>query len=232
MMMSGLIQGGNMTSVETGRERLVALKELVQPRLYAAHQQLGAALATGEVDIALNYKARGLQWIGEGSPLATQYPKEGAIAITFGAGMPKRAPNLDGAYVYLNAMLDRKAMAELAAASFYAPANGAAELSPELRARIDFSPRSASTSTSRIMPTSRRTPPSGSSGGTKRWRADPMATLARSEVLAPDRAARARPRIPPGVGGVLPGTRWSSWRFSGRSPSCSATASTGSYPVS
>lgn len=140
MMMSGLIQGGNMTSVETGRERLVALKELVQPRLYAAHQQLGAALATGEVDIALNYKARGLQWINEGSPLAIQYPKEGAIAITFGAGMPKRAPNPDGAYVYLNAMLDRKAMAELAAASFYAPANGAAELSPELRARIDFSP--------------------------------------------------------------------------------------------
>lgn len=33
-----------------------------------------------------------------------------------------------------------------------------------------------------------------------------MATLARSEVLALDRAARARPRIPSGVGGVLPGT--------------------------
>ena len=30
-------------------------------------------------------------------------------------------------------------MAELAAASFYAPANGSAELSPDLRARIDFS---------------------------------------------------------------------------------------------
>ena len=72
--------------------------------------------------------------------LVPELPKEGAIAITFGAGMPKRAPNPDGAYVYLNAMLDRKAMAELAAASFYAPANGAAELSPELRARIDFSP--------------------------------------------------------------------------------------------
>ncbi|MBP33482.1 ABC transporter permease [Methylobacterium sp.] len=33
-----------------------------------------------------------------------------------------------------------------------------------------------------------------------------MATLARSEVLTSDRAPRARPRIPPGVGGVLPGT--------------------------
>ena len=54
--------------------------------------------------------------------------------------MPRRAPNSEGAYVYLNAMLDRKAMAELAAASFYAPANGSAELSPDLRTRIDFSP--------------------------------------------------------------------------------------------
>lgn len=33
-----------------------------------------------------------------------------------------------------------------------------------------------------------------------------MATVARSEVLAPDLAPRARPRIPPGVGNVLPGT--------------------------
>ena len=145
MMMSGLIRGGNMTSVETGRERLAELKEMVQPRLYAAHQQLGAALATGEVDIALNYKARGLQWIGEGSPLAVQFPKEGAIAITFGACLPKRAPNPDAAYVYLNALLDRKAMADLAAASFYAPANGTAELSPDLRARIDFTPQERET---------------------------------------------------------------------------------------
>ncbi|KAB1073499.1 ABC transporter substrate-binding protein [Methylobacterium planeticum] len=140
MMMSGLIRGGGMTNVEAGRERLVALKALIQPRLYAAHQQLAAGLATGEVDIALNYKARGLQWMNDGTPLAIQYPQEGAIAVTFGAGSPKRAPNPEAAYVYLNAMLDRKAMAELAAASFYAPANGAAALSPELRETIDFSP--------------------------------------------------------------------------------------------
>ena len=139
MMMSGLIRGGGMRNVEPGRERLIALKEMIQPRLYAAHQQLAAGLATGEVGIALNYKARGLQWMSDGTPLAIQYPQEGAIAITFGAGSPKRAPNPEAAYVYLNAMLDRKAMAELAAASFYAPANGSAELSPDLRARIDFS---------------------------------------------------------------------------------------------
>lgn len=139
MMIGSLISSGNLTSVETGRERLAELRQKSQPRIYATHQQMAAGLASGEVDVALNYKARGLQWINDGLPLAVAYPEEGAVSITFGATLANKAPNRDAAYVYLNAMLDRKAMAGLAAASFYAPANGAAELAPELRQRIDFS---------------------------------------------------------------------------------------------
>jgi putative spermidine/putrescine transport system substrate-binding protein len=138
IQMAAVTRGGKVTDGELGKERLLKLKELVRPRIYAAHQQLGAGLATGEVEIAVNYKGRGLQWANDGTPLAVQYPGEGAITSIFGACIPKRAPNPDAANVYLNAMLDRKAMADLAAASFYAPANSAAELSPELRAKIDF----------------------------------------------------------------------------------------------
>ncbi|QTL04163.1 extracellular solute-binding protein [Aquabacter sp. L1I39] len=143
VMMAALIKGGSVTNTEEGKKRLVELKELTQPRIYAAHQQLAAGLANGEVDIAVNYKARGLQWANEGTPLAIQYPSEGAIAVMFGAGMPKRAPTPDLAYDYFNAMLDAKAMAQLAAASFYAPANGKADLTPELKAKIDFTPEQA-----------------------------------------------------------------------------------------
>jgi putative spermidine/putrescine transport system substrate-binding protein len=139
MMIGSLLTSGNLTSVETGRERLGELRQKSQPRIYATHQQMAAGLAAGEVDVALNYKARGLQWVNDGLPLAVAYPDEGAIAITFGATLASKAPNKDAAHLYLNAMLDRKAMAGLAAASFYAPANGAAELSPELRQRVDFS---------------------------------------------------------------------------------------------
>lgn len=138
IMMAGLIKGGNVTNTEQGKERLIQLKELTQPRIYAAHQQLGAGLVNGEVDIAVNYKARGLQWANDGAPLAIQYPSEGAIAVMFGAALPKRAPSPDLAYIYFNAMLDRKAMAGLAGASFYAPANAKAELTDELRAKVDF----------------------------------------------------------------------------------------------
>jgi putative spermidine/putrescine transport system substrate-binding protein len=139
MMMASLLTSGNLTSVETGRDRLAELREKSNPRIYATHQQMQAGLAAGEVDIVANYKARGLQWAKDGLPIATAYPSEGAVAITFGACLPKKAPNKDAAYFYMNAMIDRKAMADLSAASFYAPSNGVAELPPDLRTMIDFS---------------------------------------------------------------------------------------------
>lgn len=139
MMMAGLIKTGKMTEVAAGQDSLVAFAEKIQPKIYAAHQQMAAGLANGEVDIAINYKARGLQWQKDGLPLEIQYPEEGAIAVTFGACLPENAPNVEGAYAYFDAMLDPAAMAGLAEASFYAPANTRASLSDEMRQKIDFS---------------------------------------------------------------------------------------------
>ncbi len=70
--------------------------------------------------------------------LAIQYPAEGAIAVMFGAALPKRAPSPELAYVYFNAMLDPKAMAGLAGASFLR--SGQRQGSPFARAEseIDF----------------------------------------------------------------------------------------------
>lgn len=145
MMMGGLIKGGNITNVDEGKQQLLELKEKVAPKIYATHQHLQAALLAGEIDIAVNYKARGLQWEHDGAPLAIQYPREGAIAVMFGTCLPKRAPNPDQAYEYFNAMLDPKAMAQLAEASFYAPANSASDLPDNLRQKIDFSADQQST---------------------------------------------------------------------------------------
>ena len=138
--MAGLINGGTMTNAEAGKQRLMELKALTQPKIYATHQMLQAGMANGEVDVAVQYKARGLQWAKDGLPLAIQFPGEGAIAITFGASLPKTAPHPQGAYFYLNAMLDPQAMSQLAQASFYAPANAKSAMPADLRAIIDFSP--------------------------------------------------------------------------------------------
>lgn len=145
MMMAGLVANGDMTSAEEGKPLLEKMVAESKPRLYAAHQQLQAGLANGEVDIAVNYKARGLQWAADGQPLAIQYPDEGAIAVTFGACLTEFGPNRDAGYAYLDAMLDPTAMAGLAEASLYAPANPKAELSDELRALVDFSPEERAT---------------------------------------------------------------------------------------
>lgn len=140
MLMAGLVAKGDMTSVEDGKPLLEKLVAESKPKLYAAHQQLQAGLANGEVDIAVNYKARGLQWIKDGLPLAVQYPEEGAIAVTFGACLTEFGPDREAGYAYLNAMLDPTAMAGLAEASLYAPSNTKAQLPEELRAMVDFTP--------------------------------------------------------------------------------------------
>lgn len=139
MMMAGLVENGDMTSVEDGKTRLERLVADSKPRLYATHQQLQAGLANGEVDIAVNYKARGLQWANDGLPLAIQFPAEGAIAVTFGACLTQFGTNPDAGYAYLDAMLDPQAMAGLSQASFYAPANTKAALPEDIRALVDFS---------------------------------------------------------------------------------------------
>ncbi len=138
VMMAGLVEDGSMTSPKA-KERLAALKALTDPRIYTTHQTLQAGLANGEVDLTVEYKARAAQWAHDGMPLAVTVPREGAIAITFGAALPKLAPDPAGAYLYLNALLDPAAMGQLSAASYYAPANTKAVLSPDLRAAVDFS---------------------------------------------------------------------------------------------
>ena len=138
MLMAGVVAKGGMTDADDGKPLLERLAAESRPRLYAAHQQLQAGLANGEVDIAVNYKARGLQWAHDGQSLGMQFPEEGAIAVTFGACLTTYGQNKDAGYDYLDAMLDPTAMAGLAEASFYAPANTKATLTDELRGLIDF----------------------------------------------------------------------------------------------
>ena len=53
MLMAGLIKGGSMTDATKAKANLAELKSLVQPRIYATHQMLRAALANGEVDLTV-----------------------------------------------------------------------------------------------------------------------------------------------------------------------------------
>lgn len=139
MMMAGLVETGNVNNAEGGFEKLLGLKNVVAPKIYATHQHLQAALATGEIDVAVNYKGRGLQWKNDGLSLGIVTPSEGAIASVFGVSIPVRAPNPDAAYDYLRSCLDPVNAGNFARASFYAPGTDAAVIDAEVRIELDFS---------------------------------------------------------------------------------------------
>ena len=143
--MAALVGGGKMDNVEPGFAKLLEMKKTMQPRIYPTHQQLAAGFANEEIWISANYSARIAQWAKDGVSVKSAYPKEGAVTIIFGAAMPKKVRNRDAAYFYLNALLDPKGLGAYATASMYAPATTNADLSPEVRAAIDFTPEQTKT---------------------------------------------------------------------------------------
>lgn len=133
-----LVGGGTMKDISKAFPLLLELKNKVQPRIYPSHQQLAAAMQAEEVWISANYKARAAQWEADGLPIRGAYPKEGGIAIQFGVVIPKRAPNKELAYRYINEMLAPSACQKLAELTYYAPATKNAGLNDKLRSQVEF----------------------------------------------------------------------------------------------
>lgn len=135
---AALVAGGDLSNVEPAFDKLMEMKRTVQPRLYPSHDALAAAFENGEIDISANYSARAQLWNANGLPINMAYPDEGAIAIAFGVGVPRKAANRDAAYAYLDAMLAPEGMANIARKTYYSVATTDAALTDEERARLEF----------------------------------------------------------------------------------------------
>ncbi len=135
---ASLVAGGTLGNVEPAFDKLMEMKEAIQPRLYPSHDALAAGFENDEIDISANYSARALLWKNNGLPIEMAYPKEGAVAISFGVGMSKKAKNKDAAYDYLNAMLAPQSMASIARKTYYSVATSNADLSAEEKASLEF----------------------------------------------------------------------------------------------
>lgn len=140
IQMASLLATGKLHDFEAAKKKLLEMKQVTKPKVYESHQQIAPAFKSGEVWIACNYRARGLQFQADGVPVAVSFPKEGAALQTFGAVVPKRASNKDGAYEYLNALLDPKGLAELCQVNFYAPASNKVKLPGAIGAKIAYTP--------------------------------------------------------------------------------------------
>lgn len=133
---AALLNGGSMSNYAPAEEKLRELKSTVEPRVYPTHEHLAAAFANEEVWIMPQYTARILQLKRTGAPIEFVFPTEGSVALSFGAGIPKRAASKDAAYDYLNSLMDPAVAGALASDSLYPAAITNPEMSDEDRALV------------------------------------------------------------------------------------------------
>jgi putative spermidine/putrescine transport system substrate-binding protein len=137
-MAATLAAGGTLSDFEPGKKKLLELKKL-GVRVLPTNEAMAQALQSGEVWITPMWRARAIQWQNAGIPVTNIAPAEGAIPIVFDFGVPKNAPNKDGAYAWLNASLEPQAQVAFAQKMGYAPTVSNAQLPPELAQKLTFS---------------------------------------------------------------------------------------------
>jgi putative spermidine/putrescine transport system substrate-binding protein len=138
MLAAALAAAGSMAELEKGKELLLAAKK-GGARLYPTNEAFAQALKSEEVAIGLMWKARCVQWQNAGISVDSIAPSEGIMAYVSGFAIPKNSPNKDGAYAYMNAMLEKSAQENFAIDMAYNPTVNTATVADDLKKRIGFS---------------------------------------------------------------------------------------------
>ncbi|HYZ64119.1 MAG TPA: extracellular solute-binding protein [Acetobacteraceae bacterium] len=90
-------------------------------RLYPTTDSIGAGVKSGEIEVGLMWLARVNMWQNAGIPVKASFQKEGCVLYVSGMVVPKNAGNKEGAYKYLNAMLQPQAQEAFAEKMGYLP---------------------------------------------------------------------------------------------------------------
>ena len=135
---AALINGGNMTNYEPGKEKLLELKKM-GVKLYPTNEAMAQALKTEECGMCIMWRARGVMWQNAGIPIEMVNPKEGVVLFVTDAVVPKNARNKEQAYAWLNALLDPRPQVDFAKHMGYAPTADNVTLDADLTARVMFS---------------------------------------------------------------------------------------------
>lgn len=138
MLAAALAATGSMTELEKGKELLLAAKK-GGCRLYPTNEAFAQGLKSEEIAIGLMWKARCVQWQNAGISVESIAPAEGIMAYVSGFAIPKNAPNKEGAYAYMNAMLEKQAQEAFAVDMAYNPTVSNAVVAADLKKRIGFS---------------------------------------------------------------------------------------------
>jgi putative spermidine/putrescine transport system substrate-binding protein len=136
---AALAAGGKVDDLEPGKKLLLECKKAGM-RIYPTNEAFAQGLKTEEFATGVMWKARVVQWQNADISVEAITPSEGALAYVSGFVVPKNAPNKEGAYAYLDAMLDESAQEAFAVDMGYNPTVTNAVVAPELNRRIGFTP--------------------------------------------------------------------------------------------
>ncbi|HZS84105.1 MAG TPA: extracellular solute-binding protein [Stellaceae bacterium] len=136
-----MAEGKSPKDAETGFTMLKKMVEL-QPIWAKDTDTIMNSLRDEEAVVALLYKSQTYTVQGWGTPVKWVYPKEGAIAISWGTSIAKNTKHKELAETYLNLTLDPQGQTFFTKAFNYPGSNRKelALLSPELQERAKFSP--------------------------------------------------------------------------------------------
>ncbi|WP_108662891.1 ABC transporter substrate-binding protein [Acuticoccus kandeliae] len=136
---AALAAGGSVTAMDAAKDMLLKARK-GGARIYPTNEAFAQGLKSEEIDVGIMWKARTVQWQNAGINVSSAVPSEGALAYVSGFVIPKNAPHLDGAYAYLNAMLEPAAQLAFAEDMGYNPTVDNANIPAELNERIGFTP--------------------------------------------------------------------------------------------
>ncbi|HEV2673163.1 MAG TPA: extracellular solute-binding protein [Aliidongia sp.] len=134
---AAMISGGTMSNYEPGKAKLLELKK-AGVKIYPTNEAMASALKTEEVWMCIMWKARGVMWQNAGIPIEMANPKEGIVLYVSDQVMAKNARNKDGAYAWLNGLLEPSAQVQFARGMGYNPTVNNVDIPADLKARIDF----------------------------------------------------------------------------------------------
>jgi putative spermidine/putrescine transport system substrate-binding protein len=137
MVCAALAAGGKVNDIEPGKKLLMECKKTGM-RIYPTNEAFAQGLKSEEFGIGVMWKARVVQWQNAGISVQAVAPTEGALAYISGFVIPKNAPDKDGAYAYLDAMLDKSAQEAFAVDMGYNPTVSNAVVASDLNQRIGF----------------------------------------------------------------------------------------------
>jgi putative spermidine/putrescine transport system substrate-binding protein len=139
MVAAALASGGSTSDFEPGKARLIECRK-AGARIYPSNEAFAQALKTGEIACGIMWKARAVQWQNAGIKVETVAPKEGVPMYVSGFVMPKNAPNKEGAYAWLDAMMAPSAQELFAVDMGYNPTVTNAKVPDDVQKRIGFTP--------------------------------------------------------------------------------------------